>query len=409
MKLTAHFNITALFVAGNVFFGTFTAVTQKTLYSLDAKGKDGDTHQFQKPYFEALWMFIFMAFVLAFHFGGKLISFFKNGGVSLLMEKKTPLKTYFIIAIPSFCDLLASVTQGIGLLWVTASVYQMLRGALLFFGAVWSIIFLKRKLKSFQWLGITFVIIALFMVGSASIFGDSSGNKPAWYLELIGVLLIIVAQAIQAGQIVIEDFLMSNIDCDPMVVVGFEGLWGTIMMLVFLVIVQFTPSSGGDFSHVYHEDSIDSIHMIGNSTAIQILVIVYGFAILGLNVCGMKVTQRTQAVVRTITESVRTLGIWVVDLLAYYLLGHYYGHQYMLDHSSAEKWTAWSFLQLFGFMFMIAGVFTYNQIVKFPFLTYPTEFVEIKEPIAEDYPVATENTPLIVDVGSGEKDKTSVQ
>lgn len=35
------------------------------------------------------------------------------------------------------------------------------------------------------------------------------------------------AQIIQASQIVIEEYLLKNIDMDASLIVGLEGLWGT--------------------------------------------------------------------------------------------------------------------------------------------------------------------------------------
>ena len=43
--------------------------------------------------------------------------------------KKNELKENLMLAIPTFFDLVATVLMNVGLLYVTASVYQMMRGA----------------------------------------------------------------------------------------------------------------------------------------------------------------------------------------------------------------------------------------------------------------------------------------
>lgn len=46
-------------------------------------------------------------------------------------------------------------------------------------------------------------------------------------------------QAVQAAQITVEDYVLSNIGMAPLTVVGWEGIWGSIFMLAILMpIVQ---------------------------------------------------------------------------------------------------------------------------------------------------------------------------
>lgn len=59
-----------------------------------------------------------------------------------------------MLAIPTFFDLIATVLMNIGLLSVTASVYQMMRGAEMLFAAVFAVTFLHRSLNRFHLMGI---------------------------------------------------------------------------------------------------------------------------------------------------------------------------------------------------------------------------------------------------------------
>jgi drug/metabolite transporter (DMT)-like permease len=67
---------------------------------------------------------------------------------------KGSLKETLLLAIPSFFDLVATVLMNIGLLSVTASVYQMMRGAEMLFAALFAVLFLKRHLNRFHYMGI---------------------------------------------------------------------------------------------------------------------------------------------------------------------------------------------------------------------------------------------------------------
>ena len=46
-------------------------------------------------------------------------------------------------------------------------------------------------------------------------------------------------QAVQAAQITFEDFFLTSMDISALKIVGFEGLWGSLaMLLVMLPVVQ---------------------------------------------------------------------------------------------------------------------------------------------------------------------------
>merc|ERR1719510_2509488 len=87
---------------------------------------------------------------------------------------------YYWIMVPSLFDLVATTLAGIGLLWVDASVYQMLRGSLMIFSAMLSIFCLGKRLKPYHWWGIGLCVVAVAMVGLASVEDASSaqGENP---------------------------------------------------------------------------------------------------------------------------------------------------------------------------------------------------------------------------------------
>jgi hypothetical protein len=73
-------------------------------------------------------------------------------------------------------------------------------------------------------------------------------------------------QAIQAGQVTVEDHLMSDLEMQPLLVVGWEGLIGSIVMLGgALPLLQVLPYRDGSG---FAEDTMGSWCMIRNSAAI---------------------------------------------------------------------------------------------------------------------------------------------
>ena len=66
----------------------------------------------------------------------------------------------FMLAIPTAFDLMATVLMNIGLLSVTASVYQMMRGAEMLFAALFAVVFLKRQLNKYHFGGILCCVVS---------------------------------------------------------------------------------------------------------------------------------------------------------------------------------------------------------------------------------------------------------
>ena len=84
-------------------------------------------------------------------------------------------------------DLAATVLMNIGLLHVTASVYQMMRGAEMLFAALFSVVFLKRHLNLFHYMGILCCVVWLLDCPTASKQPQSHcmSQHPVW-LSFLG-------------------------------------------------------------------------------------------------------------------------------------------------------------------------------------------------------------------------------
>ena len=76
--------------------------------------------------------------------------------------------------LPACCDLGGTTVSGIGLLFTSASVFQMLRGSIIFFTAIFSVLFLNRKLQTFHWTGMGLTVVGVTMIGVSSILGASN-------------------------------------------------------------------------------------------------------------------------------------------------------------------------------------------------------------------------------------------
>lgn len=244
----------------------------------------------------------------------------------------------------------------------------MLRGSMVIFSAIFSKFFLKRELHASHWIGVATVAFALLVVAFSALMpnkdkhpessGLSSSDRPFHATtgqQVIGCLLVVVAQIIQASQIVVEEFLLHEVDLHAVLIVGLEGLWGGLMCSLLLFAVHWIPPP-------YGEDILDTLYMLTHNPKILLTGLAYATVILFYNLFGMYVTQTTSAVVRTILEGLRCACIWVADLFIHYVITS--------NEQFGEKWTNWSYLQLCGFLFLLLGMWVYNGIVRIEGLYY---------------------------------------
>jgi len=400
-----------LFVAGMLTFGTCTVVTQKITFNLPAD----QPKKFTKPWMQTDLMFLGMFACLAVYEIFNLVQYLrKRHDAKKLDEERAPLtagdasiqkenkkedssmkhwKTYLRVIAPAMCDLTATMTMNVGLLWINASIWQMLRGSMIIFSAILAIVWHKRRLYAFNWLGIFNAITALLVVGVASINLKTPPGRVEESVDqryaIEGVILVVVAQVIQATQIVIEEILLKSVKAPALFIVGIEGLWGFVICSgVLLPIVGALPDTR-DWKGI-REDTMDSFQMMFSHSSIIGANIFYVIVILLYNWFGMEVTHVFTAVHRTILEAGRTACIWIVNLIIYY----------GIDNRFGENWQTWSFMELFGFLVLTCGTLIYNRIVHLPYLYYPP---------TEDYSLPTKKDKEEKDSGSVPKEmKTTV-
>jgi drug/metabolite transporter (DMT)-like permease len=343
--------------------GTCTTLFAKGLFETKADGEDycnksddDDKHcQFNKPWFTVVLMKVAMTLCLGLYYG-------LGWGKENPNAPNPSWTTIKAVAFPASLDLLGTVLGNVGLLWVDSSIYQMTRGSVVVFSAILSVKFLGRKLRSFHYWAIIFVIIAVILVGLAGI--ESGSGSTGGSEVILGLGLILLAQAVGAVQFIAEENLMNNPNTtlDPVALVGYEGLWGILYFIVLAPILTATPRSSMAISSVWHENFIDTFVQLSNSSGLCLLSFGYFCAIIVYNVSANFVTQCLSAVVRSILEACRVMGVWIMCLLFFYV-----GTSTV--EAIGEKWTNWSFLQLFGFMCLLYGTFAYKGLVKIPWVS----------------------------------------
>lgn len=241
-------------------------------------------------------------------------------------------------------DMIATSTMYIGLNLTYASSFQMLRGSVIVFVAIFSMIFLQRRLQLREWTGIGFIIIGLTCVGVSDMLGSSSSDVNRTNV-LIGDSLIILAQIITASQMVFEERFVAGLDIPALQAVGWEGFFGFFVLSLLLVPMYFihVPEHFAKNPRGVMEDAIDAFYMIKNNHLLMVPISGTIVSIAFFNFAGISVTKEISATTRMVLDSVRTMVIWAVSLLI--------------------GWQSFHYLQVVGFVSLIFGMCVYNNII----------------------------------------------
>jgi hypothetical protein len=174
---------------------------------------------------------------------------------------------------------------------------------------------------------------------------------------MLGLALILFSQIALGLTIVLEERFLTEQGVSPLQLVAYEGLWGLAFMVVLVPILTYSPASSSPLAAVYHEDFHDSIVQIQNSPKVLAGCITYTVVIAVYNLASQAVTKHLNAICRSILEACRTLGVWVVDLVLFYILQ-------MED--VGEPWTAWSVMELVGFTLLVYGTMSFKNLLPVP-------------------------------------------
>lgn len=93
---------------------------------------------------------------------------------------------------------------------------------------------LRNHLHPHNWAGVFMNAGAVICVSASALFDPSSGSNVP-----LGIACILFGCFVMATQLVIEEKVMSGDNTPPLVVVGMEGFWGTVIMLCVIYPIAY--------------------------------------------------------------------------------------------------------------------------------------------------------------------------
>lgn len=335
----------ATFIIGLVS-GTFSALFCKMAYQTESIGLDGEPKLFTKPI--CMLMLMFMGMVPAIFFW-----LFQQFRLEPHQREVVSYQTMGVLIVPCLCDLVCTLLLLTAQVYITASMWQMLRGSVICITALLKRFLLNTRLRTHMWVGVAVITVAMLLVACTSLIQPastdalSSGKDPR-----IGVVLVLMGCVAQGVQYVFEEKVMNVDNAPPLVVIGCEGLWGTV--LTILIIYPIAYLMPGDDNGSF-EDPWDALAMVQHSKTLKLFTIGFVGLVTIYNCMAVYVTKYLSAIWHAILDNFRPITIWATDLVIFYKIAPGSGF--------GESWNSASYMQLAGLIVLLFGVAVYDGAV----------------------------------------------
>lgn len=243
-------------------------------------------------------------------------------GSSILVDITIPpLKEWIFgmrVVLPcAACDVIAGGLMNMGLIGLSASTWQMMRGSVVLFTLMLRFFLFGSRTFLHEGIGAALVILGLIVVGAASL-GDARevAGIPAW-MTAISVVLVLLSQAFSAGTMVLEEHLTKRVNLPVPVVVGLQGVWGLIINAGVLSVVSNIPPSDCAVAFGWSEPFTSIPAMLYNNPMVATLLLGYVLTVGFYNYFGTAITAHTTAATHTVVDQARILVVWVAMLNIY--------------------------------------------------------------------------------------------
>lgn len=251
---------------------------------------------------------------------------------------------YLKPAVPAFFNLLNSAMRWASLVFVAASVAEMLiSGMELVLSVCATRLVRGRKITCVRWVGVSVVTLGIILVGvfdTNNVADGETNDGSTVNKQIIGILLILGQSVMSVIQDLTEEVFMQETAFPPALLVGMEGAYGIVIAIILYF--PIAPLLGENPSDVASSLSKDNV--IGLAIGWTLLVTVTG-------IFNIAATAVTSSMTRNVWKNMRTLLVWIMGLILFYATG------------SSELGEGWyipgSFFILLSYGVMCVGIFIY--------------------------------------------------
>ena len=267
-----------------------------------------------------------------------------------------------LFVVPALCDIGATTLMNSALILMPVSIFQMTRGALVLWVGLFSVLFLHHRLRLYEWVSLVLVMLGVAVVGLSSLVvhdpravlarvlgGAGVAESSPVADALLGLAMVLGAQVFAALQFVYEEKVMGDHEVEPMLAVGLEGLFGSLLVLALMPVLHFFIGStewgrGGYFDMVTGWRQLVGVRrVLWGSVLCASSIALY-------NIFGLSVTRLVSATARSTIDTFRTLGITFISIAL--------GWEVLQPLSGL--------MQALGFASLAYGTFVFNGVLAPP-------------------------------------------
>ena len=325
--------------------------------------------KFERPVFNSFLFVSSMSLALIFY------CVFRHNKAG---ESKPTRKITLYILAPAVLDAICVSILMAGTLYIPMSLVMTLKGVRIVYSTILVVIIFKRKQSSWNILG---VLIAMTGVGLAVL--SALLNAPDLQSgSLIGVGLVLLSELVKALMVVAEEYLMKKQHCDPFYMIGVQGCWGILLLMIGLVFAWLVVPGKDAGSSLENLES--TFEMISDSSTVLWMTLILPIFIAAHFMCSVEVTHLLSSVHNSMASVLMTALVWGVELLVHYCIDSHLGN----------KWGAYSWIQVGGFALVTLGLLVYDgTLVRLPWLLkYPEPPEHCKSEMLEQSTRASMNT-----------------
>lgn len=143
-----------------------------------------------------------------------------------------------------------------------------------------------------------------------------------------------------AGMFVYEEKILKEYKIKVFEIVGWEGVWGMLISLIFITIFFLLP--GNDFGSM--ENPLQASLQITNNYRLFLGMLISSLVIGPFNYYGTNLTKHASAMHRCLIDSSRMCIIWILAVCCY--------------------WEQFTGFQAFGYTLIVAGNLLYYEIIS---------------------------------------------
>lgn len=263
--------------------------------------------------------------------------------------------TWMAPVIPGVCNVVKSFLRWATLIYISASVAEILIGGLeLVFIVLAARIVRKRAVSRLRWLGVIVVCVGIAIVGGTNVMGsneekeqeEDSDKKTGTASELIGIAMVVAQCLVSVVQDILEEIFIQCGD-QPYPALLFVGVEGAVGLAMGIVLYYPAAMILGEEVQETWEYATSSASKFGFLLGLTLLFMVA--AVFNILACAA-----TSSMTRNMWGNLRTALVWVLGLLIYYSSAS--------DGDIGEPWRMPdSFIILLGFGVILYGLRVYYR------------------------------------------------